>query len=636
MPGIVGIISNRPAADCEALVTRMVHSMDYEQFYISGTYSTSGLGVYAGWIAHQASFAGNQPFFNEARDIALLFSGECFIDPEMQRALVGKGHKLAKNGADWLVHLYEEEGDRFFEKLNGLFSGLLIDKRQRKVFLFNDRYGLERIYWHEMSDAFYFASEAKALLQILPQLRVFDDEGVAQFLTFGCTTGNRSLFRGINLVPGGSVWNFEDGTCHKQQYFSPQTWELQATLSNEAFDAAFGQTFERILPRYFCHGTESEIGISLTGGLDTRLIMACAPDSIRGITCYTFSGETGETLDDRLAARIAKACGLEHRLLRIGPDFFSDFASHVDQTVFVTDGCVGPTGAHEIYFNRQARELAPVRLTGNYGSELFRGISTFKPRRFTSGLFEPEFGRRLNSLSESMPFGNEHRVTFAAFREIPWNLIGTLLAARSQTVFRTPYLDNEMVALAYQNPAPSSRSPRTALRVVQKHNAVLGGIGSDMGYRANDGPLRARARYLFHRATFKLDYIYNEGLPGWLSPLDPVFSRVGFDIGILGLHKYLHYRSWFRQALARYLREAVHEAQTRETAFWNADALKCMVEDHTSGRSNHVGEINAIFTLMAVERTLLRGHAQNGRMSRDMEVPELSVAAISKDSWPQS
>jgi asparagine synthase (glutamine-hydrolysing) len=155
---------------------------------------------------------------------------------------------------------------------------------------------------------------------------------------------------------------------------------------------------------------------------------------------------------------------------------------------------------------------------------------------------------------------------------------------------------------------------------------VLAGIGSDMGFRANDGPLRARARYLFHRATFKLDYIYNEGLPGWLSPLDPVFSRVGFDMGILGLHKYLHYRRWFRRELADYLREALLEAQTGESVFWNRDSLKRMVEDHINGRSNHVGEINALLTLTALEQTLLRGHAQNGRMSRAAQVPELSVA----------
>ena len=71
--------------------------------------------------------------------------------------------------------------------MNGLFSGLLIDKRQKKAVLFNDRYGIERIYYYEADGDFYFASEAKALLRILPQARAFDEEGVAQFLAYGCT-----------------------------------------------------------------------------------------------------------------------------------------------------------------------------------------------------------------------------------------------------------------------------------------------------------------------------------------------------------------------------------------------------------------------------------------------------------------
>ena len=175
--------------------------MEHESFYDSGMYSVPEMGIYAGWVAHENSFAAGQPFFNERRDVVLLFSGECFVDPETRTGLRQKGHELGQAAGSWLVHLYEEEGDRFFEKLNGLFSGLLIDKRQGKAFLFNDRYGVERIYWHETKDATYFASEAKALLRVLPELRAFDREGVAQFLTFGCTLGQRTLFRGVQLLP---------------------------------------------------------------------------------------------------------------------------------------------------------------------------------------------------------------------------------------------------------------------------------------------------------------------------------------------------------------------------------------------------------------------------------------------------
>src|SRR6266478_7655137 len=215
MPGIVGIVSQRPSEECQNLVTSMVSSMEHESFYDSGTYSVPEMGVYGGWVAHENSFAAGQPFFNERRDVVLLFSGECFVDPKTRTALRQKGHELGQTAGSWLVHLYEEEGDQFFEKMNGVFSGLLIDKRQGKTFLFNDRYGVERIHWYETENATYFASEAKALLRILPELRAFDQEGIAQFLTFGCTLGQRTLFRGVELLPQASVWSFENGKCQK-------------------------------------------------------------------------------------------------------------------------------------------------------------------------------------------------------------------------------------------------------------------------------------------------------------------------------------------------------------------------------------------------------------------------------------
>ena len=89
----------------------------------------------------------------------VLMSGECVAD------------------ADWpcIAELYSDEGDSFVSRLNGLFSGLLIDRQRSRALLFNDRYGLERLYFHETSDALYFASEAKALLRVLPELREFEE-----------------------------------------------------------------------------------------------------------------------------------------------------------------------------------------------------------------------------------------------------------------------------------------------------------------------------------------------------------------------------------------------------------------------------------------------------------------------------
>jgi asparagine synthase (glutamine-hydrolysing) len=582
----------------------MVSSMEHESFYESGMYSVPEMGIYAAWVAHENSFAAGQPFFNERRDVVLLLSGECFVDAETRTGLRQKGHELGQAAGSWLVHLYEEEGDRFFEKLNGLFSGLLIDKRQGKAFLFNDRYGVERIYSHETRDATYFASEAKALLRVLPELRAFDQEGVAQFLTFGCTLGQRTLFRGVQLLPGASVWFFENGKCQKRKYFFPETWESQSILPAEAFVAEFRETFQRILPRYF--ESESRIGISLTGGQDSRMIMACLPKAGERPVCYTFSGEKRDTLDALLAARVAEVCGLEHQILRIGPDFFSDFASHVDRTVYVTDGYLGSLGAHEIYLHNQARALSPVRVTGVFGGEILRGVSMFKPLHLVPRLVSADLAGSVSSYMRRWSHDGAHPVTFAAFREIPELRFALVGASRSQVTFRTPYLDNEIVALAYRAPETVRMSSDCTLSLVKANNPSLSKVPTDMGEMGGANRLAVASRRIFSNVACKLDYFRSEGLPYGLSRLDALFTQISSGLGIAGLHKYLPYRIWFQRELAEYVKDAISNARTQQAPFWNRCFLEKMATDHMEGRKNYVFEINAVLTLEAVERLLLR------------------------------
>lgn len=589
MPGIAGIISQRPARECEACVEVMIAAMKHEAFYKSGTCSVPQLGIYGGWVAFENST--RQLFTNEEGNVTLILSGEYFLNSQ-----VATGEELIRH--------YEETGQKFFERLNGLFSGLLIDRRQNTAFLFNDRYGSQRIYIHESNNDVYFASEAKALLRILPELREFDPEGITQFLTFGCTLDWRTIFRGIGILPGGSLWTFENGRCRKGKYFSPETWETQPPLLAADFESKFQETFKRILPRYF--STDSQIGIALTGGLDTRMIMACRPQNTASQTCYTFAGQHGETLDDKIAARVAAACGLEHKLLRLQPDFFSNFAAHADKTVFVTDGCSGILGAHEIYFNRQARELAAVRLTGNYGSEVFRGISTFKPLPLAPELFNPDLGRKI--ISEAQLFSSRKRepMTFAIFKEIPWNLFGNLAAGRSQVGFRTPYLDNELVALAYQSPAAIRKSSLPASRLVKANSQLLNEIPTDRGFAGDNSGLTFLCRRVFAEATFKVDYYHNEGLPRPLAAFDPAFRFAATKLKLAGLHKSLHYNHWFRHELAGYLHNALDVTQVRQSRFWNPYFVKRMAAEHIAGRKNHSLEINTVLTLEAIERRLFR------------------------------
>jgi asparagine synthase (glutamine-hydrolysing) len=292
--------------------------------------------------------------------------------------------------------------------------------------------------------------------------------------------------------------------------------------------------------------------------------------------------------------------------LRIGPDFFSNFASYADRTVYNTDGCFGVLGAHEIYLNEQARLLAPVRLTGNFGSEVFRGMSTFQPIGLSRRLVNPEFHWSVNDSARHVTGCDEHPVTFAAFKEIPWNLFGSLAASRSQVTFRTPYLDNEIVALAYQAPEVLRRSALPALRLIKANSTVLSNIPTDRGYVGSASGFSVALRRAFAEVTFKLDYVLNEGCPNWLSPLEPLFKSFGSPLGILGRHKYLHYRRWFGRELVEYVTGRLNAVQARQSQLWNPVFLEAMGREHAQGRKNYLLEINAVLTLEAVERLLFR------------------------------
>ena len=604
MPGIAGVVAHDGSANHGETVTLMLEAMMHEPFYATGSCCAPELGIWAGWVAHADSFAAQESARTFERPVTLAFAGEAYQDASS----AGFRHALDRFGENGVADL------------NGLFSGLLIDRRRARAWLFNDRFGFERVYVHETDEATYFASEAKALLRVLPHTRVFDDRGVAQFLTFGCCLDGHTLFQGITTLTGGSIWTLDGRRWQKRRYFTPVEWEQQPPLSAEEYQTEFEARFKAALPHY-ANDTAAPIGISLTGGLDTRMIMACLPDSPVPPRTYTFAGLHGDTLDARIAARVASECGMPHRVLRVGSDFLSNYGDYVERTVYATDACAGATAAHEIYLNSQARQLSAARLTGNFGSEVLRSMSTFKPLGLRPELIADEFRAQFDAARHDRPAHVASPVTFAAFQEIPWNLWGTWAAAKSQLTVRTPYLDNALVQLIYRAPAVVRRTPDSALKLIRTARPRLAGIPTDRGVAINGGGIsRHFVNRVFAEVTFKADYLYADALPATLSPLDGALGRL-HGAGILGLHKYLPYRRWFRSEVANYVRDAVSDASASGLPFWNRSHLKELARLHSSGRRNLVRELNVVLTLETAARLLLRGNTIARRASDSVHLP---------------
>jgi asparagine synthase (glutamine-hydrolysing) len=143
------------------------------------------LGIYVGWVAMEGSFCDRMPLLSEKGDIVLVFSGEEFPDPAVVQDLKERGHVLEAGSASHLVHEYEED-PAFPAGLNGRFQGVVVDRNRGHAMLFNDRYGMNRVYYHEQPGTFYFAAEAKALLAVRPELRVVDAQSLGELVACGC------------------------------------------------------------------------------------------------------------------------------------------------------------------------------------------------------------------------------------------------------------------------------------------------------------------------------------------------------------------------------------------------------------------------------------------------------------------
>jgi len=590
LTGITGIFGLAKAGENEAVLSRMLEPTLRRDVSSLHTYANPELGVF---FASSPSDAGQLPklAWNKARTIGCFISGDPLIassDAQVQ-----------------LLHLYEELGLSALQKLNGWFSGLLIDLRHRHTILFNDRYALGRIYIHEGNCHVLFSSEAKSLLAAVPNSRELDSRSLGEWLSCGCVLGNKSLFRGVSLLPPGSAWIFSaNGVLTKQTYFRADLWENQPLLSPSEFSERFGEMFCRVLGRY-TNGSRP-VGMSLTGGLDSRMIMACARANPRKLPCYTFNGSYRDCVDVRIARKVAVACDQPHQTISVGSEFLAQFPRLAEETVQITDGAMDVSGAAELYVNRLARQIAPVRLTGNYGSEILRRHVAFKPRALSPEMFSPDLNRHIVAAASTYSeeaHGNP--LSFIAFKQVPWYHYARFALEQSQITVRSPFLDNEVVALAFQAPAEVYKTPAFSLGVGAESTPGLSRIPTDRGFSYSADRITNQLRQSVEEFRTKAEYAYDYGMPNWLTRIDRAFRPLRLERLFLGRQKFCHFRTWYKNQLAGYVREILLDPRSRSRPYVNGNNLEAAVNAHVSGVRNYTVEIHKLLSLELLHRALL-------------------------------
>jgi asparagine synthase (glutamine-hydrolysing) len=605
VPGLAGIVSKHLLPESKGTLDAMIKCMMHRPFYRSGVSADQQLGLQCGWVSEAGSFADCLPVWNERRDICLFFSGEEFAEQSELDRLRGRGHEFDGRNASYLVHWYEEEGVKFLEKLNGGFSGVILDLREGKVVLFNDRFGLGRMHVHENEDGFYFSSEAKSLLKVLPELRQLDPRSLGEYFSIACILQNRTMFSGIALLPPGSAWTFRPGQpAEKRLYFRVEQWEQQPVLGEAEYYGRLKETWPRILSRYL-RGPQ-RVALSLTGGVDSRLILAWARCPTGALPCYTFGGPYRECADVKISREVARICGQPHQTIPVDGVFISEYPRLAEQTVYLSDGTVELTAAIDLYIQQKARAIAPARVTGTNGGEILRSLVAFKPMRLRADLFAGELRHSIGVASET--YAGEltgRRLSFTAFKQAPWFMCSKFIVERSEVMLRMPYFDNDLVSLVYQAPPTLRDDNALSLRLIAEGCPGLRQVRTDRGIALGRAPGVGRARHLMEEFTFKAEYAYDYGMPQWLAKADHAFAPLHLERLFLGRHKFYHFRVWFRDQLAPYLKEVLLSQRARTRSYINGEFLDKMIRDHCDGRANYTLEIHRVLAVELLQRKLI-------------------------------
>jgi asparagine synthase (glutamine-hydrolysing) len=582
----------------------MLKTISHEGFYSSGTVVDESLGVYIGWTALKGSFSDGMPLRNERDDVRLIFSGEEYSDPRTRDPFHTRAHTMSSSESGYLLHLYQENPN-FVQNLNGMFHGLIVDPARGVVTIFNDRYGMHRLYYHESNDGFYFATEAKAILAVRAELRESDPRGLGEFVACSCVLENRTIFKGIHVLPAGSAWTFRNGHLDcKNTYFDPRQWEDQGELAAESYYQELCSVLSTNLPRYFAG--RQQMGIAMTGGLDTRVILACHPPAPGSLPSYTFGSKFRDSYDVRIGRQLASVCQQSHQVIEVGDEFLAGFPNYAARSIYISEGTIDVYRAADLYVSEKARHIAPAKIVGTYGSEIVRHAVMFKPAKPLQGVFCPEFLSYVRAAGNTYAaLRQQHPVTFAAFRQSPWYHHGILALEQSQLTVRAPFLDNDFVRTVYRAPKANGSNADVRLRLIRDGSPALWRIRSDRGVGGNGGGLASVLSRASRELTFKAEYAYDYGMPQPVARLDHLLSGLHLERLFLGRHKLLHFRVWYRDTLASYVQEMLLDSRTLSRPYLERKGVEAIVRGHLKGYRNYTTEIHKLLSIELLHRLFL-------------------------------
>jgi asparagine synthase (glutamine-hydrolysing) len=376
MCGICGI-AGTGGKDPRTLETlkRMVQVMRHRGPDDEGFYCDEHVGLGHARLSIIDVELGSQPMSNEDESLWIVFNGEIYNYVELRKELIDRGHTFrTRSDTEVILHSYEEFGEAFVHRFNGMFAFALWDKVGSKLLLARDRVGIKPLYYAQQGERFLFASEIKGLLEDPACSREVDEVSVSEYMQLSYVTGERTFLSGVKKLPPGHLLALHGGRLRKSKY-----WDVTFAQEEDKGEAHYVEQLAWLITDSVRLRLRSDVplGAHLSGGIDSSTVV-CTASRLVSEPLKTFSGafDEGPLYDERQHIRIVtRECGTEHH--EIVPKM-EEFFPLVSRLVWYLDEPVVGAGVFPQYLvSALAGEHVKVVLGGQGGDELFAGYPRY-------------------------------------------------------------------------------------------------------------------------------------------------------------------------------------------------------------------------------------------------------------------
>lgn len=367
MCGIAGYISKtKPEKKIlKAMTDRIKYrGPDAEGFYLD---EMAALGHRRLSIIDLSS--GNQPIYNETKDIVIIFNGEIYNYLELREILKKSGHTFTTStDTEVLVHGYEEWGHDLTKKLRGMFAFAIWNKKEKELYCARDGWGIKPFYYYENNNTFMFASEIKAFLDHPDFKKEFNDKILSAYLCFNSTPTEETFFKGVYRLEPGYQLIYKDGEKNLEQFF-----KLEFKETNKDIDTIVEEIDKAMKDSVKHHEiADVEVGSFLSSGIDSSYLVSLSrPDKT-----YTVGYDNPKYDEISYAKDLTKKLGISNTSKKITKE---EYLKNFSNIMYHMDEPLADPSAIALYFVAQiASKDVKVVLSGEGADELFGGYNSYR------------------------------------------------------------------------------------------------------------------------------------------------------------------------------------------------------------------------------------------------------------------